>query len=172
MAKGHRLTSRALRNGERESSHRQKRTTTTTVVLQVCAVRGLGTQPVGRMIRIIRGSQSNNSARASALHHGSCLVHTRNHSEHLGSRNKARGDTKMHSFPCVTTPPLHFQLQLKLSQSSFQSQKVGKSSGGRQENFQQKVLLFYVSTYLPIDRSAQQWKKRKGASPRASINMK
>ena len=80
-------------------------------------------------------------------------MHTRNNSEHLASRNKARGDTKMHSFPCVTTPPLHFQLQLKLSQSSFQSQKVGKSSGGRQENFQQKVLLFYVSTYLPIDRS-------------------
>ena len=25
--------------------------------------------------------------------------------------------------------------------------------GGRQENFQQKVLLFYVSTYLPTDRS-------------------
>ena len=117
-----------------------------------------------RWIRISRGCKNYRSERiisSVAL----CGI-GRNSSECLSSipsRNRARGDTKMHSFPCVTTPPLHFQLQLKLSQSSFQSQKVGKSSGGRQENFQQKVLLFYVSTYLPIDRSAQQWKKRKGA---------
>ena len=156
MAKGHRLTSRALRNGERESSHRQKRTTTTTVVLQVCAVRGLGTQPVGRMIRIIRGSQSNNSARASALHHGSCLVPLCILGIILNT--SPRGTKLEATLKC--TPSRASRLPLSTSSSNSNSPKVhfkvrkleNPPAAGRRISSRRFFSSMYLPTYRSIDR--------------------